>query len=47
MAKSPKRSGDVAKPDTPSAAEIEAIIQGTHGDPFAFLGVHEAGAGHV
>jgi 1,4-alpha-glucan branching enzyme len=47
MAKSPKRSGDVAKPDTPSAAEIEAIIQGTHGDPFAFLGVHEAGTGHV
>ena len=47
MAKSPKRSGDVAKPDTPSAAEIEAIIHGTHGDPFAFLGVHEAGTGHV
>ncbi|SIQ25665.1 1,4-alpha-glucan branching enzyme [Rhizobium sp. RU33A] len=47
MAKSPKRSGDVATPDTPSAAEIEAIIHGTHGDPFAFLGVHEAGAGHV
>ena len=47
MAKSPKRSGDEARPDTPSAAEIEAIIQGTHGDPFAFLGVHEAGTGHV
>ncbi len=47
MAKSPKRSGDEAKPDTPSAAEIEAIIHGTHGDPFAFLGVHEAAAGYV
>ena len=47
MAKSPKRSGDVAKPDTPSAAEIEAIIHGSHGDPFAFLGVHEAGDGYL
>ena len=47
MAKSPKRSGDEATPDTPSAAEIQAIIEGSHGDPFAFLGVHEAGAGHV
>jgi 1,4-alpha-glucan branching enzyme len=47
MAKSPKRSGDEAKADTPSAAEIEAIIHGTHGDPFAFLGVHEAGKGYV
>lgn len=47
MAKSPKRSGDEAKPDTPSAAEIQAIIEGTHGDPFAFLGVHEAGSGYV
>jgi 1,4-alpha-glucan branching enzyme len=47
MAKSPKRSGDEAKPHTPSATEIEAIIHGSHGDPFSFLGVHEAGEGYV
>lgn len=47
MAKSPKKSGVDPKPDTPSAEEIQAIIDGTHGDPFAFLGLHEHDGGFV
>src|SRR6185437_16485663 len=27
--------------------QIEAIVAGHHGDPFAFLGMHEAGGGLV
>jgi 1,4-alpha-glucan branching enzyme len=47
MAKSPKKSGVDPKPDTPSADEIQAIIDGTHGDTFAFLGLQEHGGGFV
>ena len=29
------------------AAEIAALVSGTHGDPFARLGVHKAGSAYV
>jgi 1,4-alpha-glucan branching enzyme len=47
MAKSPKKNGVDPKPDTPSADEIQAIIDGTHADPFAFLGLQEHDGGLV
>ncbi|MBR0558139.1 1,4-alpha-glucan branching protein GlgB [Ciceribacter sp. L1K23] len=46
MAKSPKRAVQPDQQARPSPEEIEAIINGTHGDPFAVLGVHETSSGY-
>ena len=40
---SAKAATDETGPAWPPAGDVAAIVAGTHGDPFAVLGVHEAG----
>jgi len=47
MTKPPKKAVDAGSPATPSAPEIEAILAGTHSDPFSVLGVQQAKSGFV
>jgi hypothetical protein len=45
----PKRETHHPDTATPDAGEVEALVRGEHGDPFAFLGPHvlPEGAGVV
>ena len=43
MAKKSRATADNACEGLAAAGDIEAIVAGTHGDPFAVLGVQQAG----
>ena len=46
MTKKPPKSETVSTPkERPIATDMAAIVAGTHGDPFAVLGLHETAAG--
>ncbi|HEY6630937.1 MAG TPA: 1,4-alpha-glucan branching protein GlgB [Rhizobiaceae bacterium] len=45
--KKPRVDATKARPFEAASADVEAIVAGVHGDPFAVLGVHEAVNGFV
>ncbi|OWK22379.1 hypothetical protein AJ88_08855 [Mesorhizobium amorphae CCBAU 01583] len=48
LMRKPRATAATSGPDGPApAGDVAAIVAGTHGDPFAVLGVHEAGKGFV
>jgi 1,4-alpha-glucan branching enzyme len=46
-AKAPTAATSAAPTSTLAREEVDAIVAGTHGDPFAALGIHKVGRGHV
>ncbi len=48
MNKSPRATSAKGRPaGSASASDVAAIVAGTHGDPFAVLGLQQAGTGFV
>ena len=45
--KKPRAVATKARPFEAAASDVEAIVAGVHGNPFAVLGVQEAGGGFV
>ncbi|MBL8578952.1 MAG: 1,4-alpha-glucan branching protein GlgB [Mesorhizobium sp.] len=45
--KKPRAAATKSRPVEASAGDVEAVVKGVHGDPFAILGVQEAAGGFV